>query len=333
MSLVLDRSHVLEIYSEARERKWVIPAFNAENLTTLESILEAAKRHGEKIRIKNLPIIIGITNNYPSRPQSVFYSQTRQWNVGLKLFLKNLEVLTSEDSPYHNVRVMVHLDHVQWDLDKELLEWDMKQFSSIMYDASTLPFERNIALTAEFVSKHNTEILIEGACDEISGSSNDDNILTTPGQAEKYFRGTGVDIVVPNLGTEHRSAASTLKYESKLARDISSRIGSRLCLHGASSLADDQILHFYEDGICKVNIWTILERDSTPALFRIMVENASKLVGSEKAKEMLREGLLGEMADVESSKSIKFYTTLFRREVISLQMQSIVQKYLGLLYK
>lgn len=332
MSLILDRKYVREIYIEARERKWVIPAFNAENLTTLEAILETVHRYGLMVGIKNLPIIIGITNNYVPRPQSNFFTNTKRWNVGLQLFLKSLEVLTSQDSPYKNLRVMVHLDHVQWDIDSELLEWDMKQFSSIMYDASTLPFEKNIALTAEFVNKHKKDILIEGACDEISKSLNDDNNFTTPEQAEKYFHETGVDIVVPNLGTEHRSSSSTLKYENKLARNISDKIGPRLCLHGASSLSDDQILHFHEDGICKVNIWTILERDSGPLLFRAMVENAAKIIGSEKAKEMLREGLLGVKADIESSKSIKFYTTSFRREVIFLQMQNIIQKYLGLLY-
>ena len=86
MSLVLDRSHVLEVFSEARERKWVIPSFNAENLTTMEAILAAVYENGKMKGIKNLPIIIGITNNYASRPQSVYYTHTKRWNIGLKLF-------------------------------------------------------------------------------------------------------------------------------------------------------------------------------------------------------------------------------------------------------
>ncbi len=53
----------------------------------------------------------------------------------------------------------------------ELLKWDMGKFSSIMYDASTLPIEKNIKNTAAFVESHGEEILIEGACDEISRSS------------------------------------------------------------------------------------------------------------------------------------------------------------------
>ena len=64
---------------------------------------------------------------------------------------KNLEVLTSKDSPYKHLKVMIHLNDIEWNSDIQLLKWDMKQFSSIMYDASTLPFEMNIKNTAEFL--------------------------------------------------------------------------------------------------------------------------------------------------------------------------------------
>ncbi len=333
MSTIIDRSHVLEVFSEARERKWAIPTFNAENLTTLEAILESVHDYGEKIGVKNLPIIVGITNNYASRPQSVFYSHTKRWDIGLKLFLKSLDVLTSSDSPYKNLRVMIHLDHIQWNDDVRLLEWDMGQFSSIMDNASTLPFDKNIQHTAAFVEKNKNTIVIEGACDEIfEASANGVNHLTTPDQAERYFRETGVDIVVANLGTEHRSSASTLEYNGQVAREISRRIGPRLCLHGTSSVNEEQIAHLFDDGICKVNIWTALERDSAPILFQKMIENAAKIIGPQKAKEMLAQGLLGASADIESQPSIKYYATIFRQDIVFERMKEILQGFLGLLY-
>ena len=42
----------------------------------------------ENKKYKNLPVIIGITNNYESRPQSVLYTNTSKWNIGLLLLLK-----------------------------------------------------------------------------------------------------------------------------------------------------------------------------------------------------------------------------------------------------
>ena len=334
MPLILNRSQVTEIYAEAHERQWVIPTFNAENLTTLEAILDAVEEYGKLKGIENLPINIGITNNYVSRPQSILYTNTKKWQIGLRLFMKNLEVLTSQDSPYKNLRVMLHLDHIQWDSDSSLLQWDMGQFSSIMYDASTLPLGENIKHTAAFVDDHKDTIVIEGACDEISSANGThNNHLTTPDQAENFFRETGVDILVANLGTEHRASLSSLKYESQLAREISNRIGPRLCLHGVSSLGEKEISHFFEDGICKVNVWTALERDSAPVLLQAMVENTAKVVGPEKAQQWLDEGLIGKKADFHSSHSIKFYTTSYRRDIVFLQMKRTIDRYLRVLYK
>ena len=135
-----------------------------------DNIPQSVKDYGESIGAENLPIIIGITNNYSHRPQSVFYTHTRKWKIGLKLFLSDLSILTSPGSPYEKLRVMIHLDHIQWDKDGELLNWDMNQFSSIMFDASTLPLDKNIEKTAAFVEENKNKILIEGECHEISSA-------------------------------------------------------------------------------------------------------------------------------------------------------------------
>ncbi len=94
MPLILDRQHVLDVFAEAQNRKWVLPTFNAENLTTAEAILEAVKEYGKNTGIEDLPIIIGLTNNYSHRPQSVYYTQTRKWDIGLRLFLSDLSILS-----------------------------------------------------------------------------------------------------------------------------------------------------------------------------------------------------------------------------------------------
>src|SRR5512133_1583769 len=182
MPLILERQHVLDIYADAAQRKWVIPAFNTENLTTTEAILSAALEYSLKIGKDDLPVTIGITNQYAHRSQSVYYTHTRLWDIGLKLFLADLEVLTGRGSPFEKLNVMVHLDHAQWDTDKPLLEWDMNRFSMIMYDASSLPFVENIKRTAEFVERHGHQIVIEGACDEIVDAGGEvRSDLTTPG--------------------------------------------------------------------------------------------------------------------------------------------------------
>lgn len=334
MPLVTERSAVLEIYAEAAERGWVIPAFCSENLTTTEAVLAATLEAGRRVGREDLPITLALTNLYDHRSQTVFYTHTRQWEVGLRLFLAELKVLTDEGSPFEKLRVMVHLDHIQHDLDRELLGWDMTQFSSIMYDASTLPFEENIAATARFVEKEGEKIVVEGACDEIVDATGEEvSVLTTPEKAEAYFGRTGVDMAVANLGTEHRASAKELKYHGELARQIKARVGARIVLHGCSSVTADQIRDLFSDGICKVNIWTALERESSPPLLEAMVESAAKVAGSARAKEWAEAGLLGPNADLTSRPALSHYTTAYRQQIVFEAMKNVVSEYLGLWFR
>jgi fructose/tagatose bisphosphate aldolase len=333
MPLILDRKLVLDIYSKAGQNRWVIPTFNSENLTTTEAILSAAYDYSRKIDQPDIPVTIGITNQYSHRSQSVYYTHTRQWDIGLRLFLADLEVLTRKGSPFEKLSVMIHLDHVQWDKDRPLLDWDMNMFSMIMYDASSLPFEENIRLTAEFIDKHGHEIVIEGACDEIVDATGDTRSdLTTPEQAKRYLDQTRADFIVANLGTEHRASSADLKYHGDLAREISKLTGTKLVLHGTSSVGNDQVKDLFNDGIAKVNIWTILERNSSPVLFEDMVRNASKITGKEKTVSMISSGLLGEKADRTNKASLSHYTTVYRQDIVFGEMKKIVRAYFDLWY-
>ena len=333
MPLIIDRSAVLDVYTKAAENKWVIPTICSENLTTTEAILSAALEHSKKLDQTDIPITVAITNQYSHRSQSVNYTHTKQWEIGLNLFLRDLEVLAGKGSPFEKLSVMVHLDHTQWDKDDSLLQWDMNRFSSIMYDASSLPFEENIKRTAEFVEKNGNKIVVEGACDEIVDATGDETSkLTTPDSAIKYLNQTNADFIVVNVGTEHRANAAGLKYHKELARDISKLTGTRLVLHGASSVGAEQVEDLFNDGIAKVNIWTTLERDSSPLLFEDMVLNASKVIGSEKVDQLVKLGLIGHNVDKTSKKSLSHYTTVYRQDIVFNRMKQIVLGYLQLWY-
>jgi fructose/tagatose bisphosphate aldolase len=333
MPLVLERKKVLDVFKEAGQKKWVIPTFNTENLTTTEAVLSAALEYSRKIDQPDLPVMIGITNQYSHRSQSVYYTHTRLWDIGLRLFLADIGVLTGKGSPFEKLNVMIHLDHTQWDRDQPLLKWDMNMFSMIMYDASELPFEDNIKVTAEFIEKHGHKIVIEGACDEIVDATGDERSdLTTPEQAVIYMNQTRADFIVANLGTEHRASAADLKYHGDLAKEISKNTGTILVLHGTSSVGNDQVRNLFNDGIAKVNIWTILERDSSPVLFEDMVRNASKITGKEKAEEMIHSGLLGERTNRTCKASLSHYTTAYRQNIVFNEMKKIVLDYFNLWY-
>ncbi len=335
MPLITGRDHVQDIYTEAAERHWVLPAFNAENLTSTEAILAAAHEFGQRSGQPDLPIIVGITRAYAHRPQAVFYTHTRNARVGLDLFMADLRVLTQPGSPFADLRVMVHLDHIQWDDDRDLLaNDDVGNYSSIMYDASALPLEDNIRRTRAFVERYRERLLIEGACDEIGESSRGVSVaLATPEMAERYFKETGVDIIVPNLGTEHRAGAAALTYRDDLARAIHDRIGPRICLHGSSSVPPDQLDRLFADGVCKVNLWTALERDSTPVLFEELLRHADGAVGPKQVAAWKASGWLGHQVPGQGALSLDYCTTTYRQQVVFNVMKQIVGAFLQRWYR
>ena len=331
---IVNRYHeVAEEYAKAARLGWVIPCFCSENLTTTEAILSAVKEYGEEKGIPDLPVTIALTVQYDHRSQARYYTHSRDWKTGLKLFTADVKALTEPGSPYAGIRVMLHLDHIQHDLDQELLDSDLSDYSSIMYDASALPFEENIRKTAAYVSKMKGRILIEGACDEIFDATGlAHNAITTPGNAKRYCDETGVDLIVANLGTEHRASGKDLKYLSPQARAIRDVIGPKIVLHGTSSVPNEQVADLYRDGICKVNIWTSLERDSTPALFESMVKAAVENAGRDTVERLVREGFLTEKALGAPSAMLSHFTTVYRQDIIFHEMKKLVRNYLCMWY-
>lgn len=331
--IITGREAVSRVYQRAREQEWVLPCFNSENLTTTEAILAAARAYGNEKGIARIPVIIGITLQYEDRPQSVYYTHSRQWEIGLRLFLDDLRVLAGEGGPYEDVDVIIHLDHVIHRLDAGLLDWDLSQFSSIMYDASSLSMDENIAATARFVERYGHLVLVEGACDEIDAAGDGQSSeLTSPDKAERYLRETGVDFIVANLGTEHRASVSELRYSGERAQEIRDRIGPRLVLHGGSSVQTEAMGQLAGDGICKVNVWTLLERESGANLLVHLVENAGKVAGAQTVKQLRTKGLLGEGVS-EDHASLNYFSTTARQAFVFEEMKVIIHRYLSLWYR
>lgn len=330
MPIITGRENVLAVYEEAAKRGWVIPCICSENLTTTEAILAAASEFAKEKGYDRIPVTLAITNQYDHRSQSVFYTNTRHWDIGLKLFRSDLEIVSQV---FPNVDVLIHLDHAQHDTDAELLESDLSMYSSVMYDASTLPMEENIRKTRAYVQRKGKELLIEGACDEIVDATGEARCeITDADKCYRYMQETGVDVVVANLGTEHRASGQDLHYYSDAAKAIKAKIGPRICLHGTSSVSNDQIKKLFDDGICKVNIWTALERDSAPALTEWTVKNAAKCGGPKTEQKLIEEGYLTASSKTGDKSSLRHFTTTARQEIVFEEMKKIVRGYLDLWY-
>ena len=296
MPLVTDYIQVKEIHQEARELGIALPVFCAEDRETLEAILASAFEYGGKIGVENLPIIPAWTSRYPPRGQMTLVSKCGNALIGNQLMFSDLEILMGDNSPYKNLRVMPHLDHAFPWLDLDILEGFADKFASVMFDASERPFDENISLTSEYVEKFKGRVVVEGAVDEIfeAGGTHMKDGCTTTEQAEKFLRETGVDLIVPNVGTEHRATVDKVLYNSGRAKEISNKIGKIMCLHGTSSVKTEDLSKLSDDGFIRINIYTNIAVHGGQAQTRKILDNLGNIFSENDLKELITAGVLGE---------------------------------------
>jgi len=295
MPLVTDYQQVKETYQQAGELRVALPVFCTEDRETLEAILASALEFGKEIGVEDLPIIPSWTSRYPARGQMTLVAACGDPKVGHELMFSDLKVFAGEASPYRKLRILPHLDHAFPWLDGDILDQFVDRFASVMFDASEKPFEENIRLTAQYVERVRGRVVVEGAVDEIfeASGAGEKNEPTTVTQARRFLDQTGVDILVPNVGTEHRATAGKVKYRSDRAREISAAVGKVLCLHGTSSVSAEDLPRLPEDGFVKVNIYTTLAVKGGQALTRELLENLGNVFSEDQLKDLVEQRVLG----------------------------------------
>ena len=298
MPLVTDYHAVKETYQQAGELGIVLAGFNTEDRETLEAILAAVMEYGQEIGVDDLPVVPAMTARYPPRGQMALITASGDPRLGTELMFADLRVFTGVNSPYRKLRVMPHLDHAFPWLDGDILLDFADRFASVMCDASERPFEENIRLTAEYVEKVRGRVVVEGAVDEIyeAGGSSEKNEGTTVSQAVKYLHKTGVDLLVPNVGTEHRSTVVKAEYQSERAHEIGAAVGKILCLHGTSSVKAEDLPKLSEDGIVRTNIYTTLAVHGGQAVARKVLANLANIFDEGQLQDLLNRGVIGETA-------------------------------------
>lgn len=157
------------------------------------------------------------------------------------------------------VDVAVHLDHgLTFETVDKALELG---FTSVMLDASTLPFEENIARVKAVVEKaRKYGATVEAELGLVGGSEDgscDHGIrCTDPDDAVVYARETGIDALAVALGNAHGNypVAPTLAFD--VLEKIHEKVDIPLVLHGGSGITDKDFQKAISLGIRKVNIAT-----------------------------------------------------------------------------
>lgn len=187
-----------------------------------------------------------------------------------------------------SVPVCVHFDHgLTFETCMEALKLG---FRSIMYDCSTDAYEDNVAKVAEMVKIcHGFGATVEGELGHVGdneGSAEGDSHLADPsafftdvGLAGDFADRTGVDALAVAVGNAHGDYKFPPKLDFRRIEDIAQKTGVPLVLHGGSGLSDADFRTAIAKGICKVNIFTDIDKAGKAGIEEGLAAGARTMMG------------------------------------------------------
>ena len=224
-----------EILKAANEHNFAIPAFNIGTGQILNGVMDTCEE-------LNAPVILAIHPN-----ELAFQGES---------FIK----MCIDRANKSKLPVCIHLDHSDWD---PIVKAIRAGFTSVMIDASSLPFEENVAITKKVCElAHPLGVSVEGELGTIGTTDGDteggtDSIIyTNPDDAVRFVEETGCDALAIAIGTAHGIYPAGMKPELRqdLLSEIKSGVSVPLVLHGGSGNADSEIAEAVKRGINKINI-------------------------------------------------------------------------------
>ena len=154
------------------------------------------------------------------------------------------------------VKVAFHLDHGANDeVVTKALRWGC---TGVMRDASTSPFEENVAVLKNVVERaHAVGVSVEGELGHIGVAKDGVSTeYTKVDEAKKFVDETGVDALAIMVGTAHGHYKQAPVLAIDRIAEIHAATKAALVLHGGSGVPDDQIRAAIEAGIRKINFGT-----------------------------------------------------------------------------
>lgn len=230
------------------------------------------------------------------------------------------------ESSKHAFPVCLHLDHGTAETCLECIE---KGFSSVMIDASSLAFEKNLEVSTEIVKvAHRKQIQVEAEYGTLSGVEEDvqhaETTYADPDQVVEFFDKTGCDSLAIAYGTSHgpNKGANADKVNTEIVRQSHAALEKNgrnlknfLVSHGSSIVPPELVAEInkyggqikeahgiplqrlqeaIKFGIRKINIDTDLRLGITATFRKYFVEHPKIEQSSEllaKIKEALDQNL------------------------------------------
>ena len=225
-----------DLLTVAQKNHFAVPAFNIGSDQLLKAVMKTVKE------LKS-PVILEMS---PDEFNFVGYAQ-----IQAMLY----------EAAHTDVPVCIHLDH--GDSYETVVRAIQAGMTSVMIDASKLPYEENVAITKKVVeTAHIANVSVESELGTIGTTGNSIEggtqgvIYTVPEEAKQFIEDTGIDTFACAIGTAHGIYPKDMKPKLRIdiLKDITDQVSVPLVLHGGSSNKDEEIAEAVNNGICKINI-------------------------------------------------------------------------------
>ncbi len=256
-----------EILKIAEEKKTAIGMFNATGFDSLQAVIGAAEELDQ-------PVII---------------AHAEVHNVYNDISFVGPAMIAAAENA--KVPVCVHLDHgTSLDMIYKALRIG---FTSVMIDASALPYEENLAVTKQVVEMaHAMNVSVEAELGRLvtgeAGSKEEttdmkaEDYYTDPEEAKAFCKETGVDALAIAFGTAHGFYTAQPKLDFEVVKKVAEATGLPLVMHGGSGVSDEGFKKAIENGIRKFNYYSYMSK-----------------AGYLAAKGVIEEGKTSYLHDVE----------------------------------
>lgn len=225
-----------DLLTVAQKNHFAVPAFNIGSDQLLKAVMKTVKE------LKS-PVILEMS---PDEFNFVGYAQ-----IQAMLY----------EAAHTDVPVCIHLDH--GDSYETVVRAIQAGMTSVMIDASKLPYEENVAITKKVVeTAHIANVSVESELGTIGTTGNsieggtEGVIYTVPEEAKQFIEDTGIDTFACAIDTAHGIYPKDMKPKLRIdiLKDITNQVSVPLVLHGGSSNKDEEIAEAVKNGICKINI-------------------------------------------------------------------------------
>lgn len=222
-----------------------LAAFNVITLEHAEAIVAGAEHVGK-------PVILQISEN------AVSFHHGR---------LRPIAAAATAVAQGAATPVAVHLDHIE---DEHLLHATADTgVSSVMFDASKLAYDANVAATkAAAAWAHSHGLFLEAELGEVGGKdgAHAPGVRTDPDEAAAFVTATGVDALAVAVGSSHAMSERTASLDFDLIARLREKVPVPLVLHGSSGVSDTDLRRAVTAGITKINVGTLLNVRFTAAV-------------------------------------------------------------------